>query len=158
MHLKRMILNFQNYSTKERFFSRRKHFYYLICFLASVTLFSLISMLMQSHDLLNNNALEPDSPPLDPPPHDPPVADNNTEGNYFWIPTNQWVFNKIKWFLFYSAPAPGWDIKRSRSLPLYIFPDVKTTIIEPSLVCKTADPILILIVVCSGANSFERRY
>lgn len=52
----------------------------------------------------------------------------------------------------------GWDRNRSRSIPFYILPDVNTTILEPSTLCRDESTILLLIVICSAAENFEIRY
>lgn len=52
----------------------------------------------------------------------------------------------------------GWDRNRSRNIPLYILPNVNTTIVEPSTLCKDNTSILLLIVVSSAVENFEIRY
>lgn len=52
----------------------------------------------------------------------------------------------------------GWDRNRSRNIPFYILPNVNTTIIQPTTLCKENTPILLLIVICSAADNFENRY
>lgn len=52
----------------------------------------------------------------------------------------------------------GWDRNRSRNIPIYILPNVNTTIVEPSTLCKDNTPILLIIVVSSAVDNFEIRY
>lgn len=51
----------------------------------------------------------------------------------------------------------GWEKNRTRRTPVYILPNNKTTILEPTTLCKTDTPILLLIVVFSAPKNFEHR-
>lgn len=51
----------------------------------------------------------------------------------------------------------GWEKNRSRRTAVYILPNNKTTILEPTVLCKTDTPILLLIVVFSAPGNFEQR-
>lgn len=63
----------------------------------------------------------------------------------------------ISYFNTITVSISGWDRNRSRSTPFYILPNVNTTLIEPSSLCKDNVPILLLIVICSAAENFETR-
>lgn len=56
-----------------------------------------------------------------------------------------------------SAIVPGWEPTSNRDIRYYIRPNQKTLFINPMGVCNASRPILLLIVVCSAANNFERR-
>lgn len=58
----------------------------------------------------------------------------------------------------YAHEVHGWEWNRTRDIPVYIQPNVNTTLFEPSKLCKTSQPILLLIVVCSATDHFDRRY
>lgn len=51
----------------------------------------------------------------------------------------------------------GWEKNRTRRTLVYILPNNKTTILEPTTLCKTEQPILLLIVVFSAPQNFEHR-
>lgn len=55
------------------------------------------------------------------------------------------------------AILPGWDRNTTRYIPIYVQPDVSTTLIEPTNVCDGDDKLLLLIVVCSSPGNFEKR-
>lgn len=52
---------------------------------------------------------------------------------------------------------PGWNRNTTRYIPVYILPDVNTALIEPTNVCDGDDKLLLLIVVCSSPDNFDRR-
>lgn len=53
--------------------------------------------------------------------------------------------------------AIGWGRGTLRKMPQYIRPHENTTLIEPTTLCKTSSPLLLLIVVCSAARHFDHR-
>lgn len=55
------------------------------------------------------------------------------------------------------ATLPGWDRKTTRYIPVYVQPNVTTTLIEPTNVCDGDGKLLLLIVVCSSPDNFEKR-
>lgn len=55
------------------------------------------------------------------------------------------------------AILPGWDRNTTRYVPIYVQPDVSTTLIDPTNVCEGDDKLLLLIVVCSSPGNFEKR-
>lgn len=60
-------------------------------------------------------------------------------------------------FFFHSDQVPGWEKHRNMSIPNYILPDINTTIIEPTTLCKEDDPLLLIVFVLSSPDSFENR-
>lgn len=69
-----------------------------------------------------------------------------------------WPFDNTRRNEYLSiASLLGWDRNRSRNIPTYIHPNVNTTIIQPTTLCKENTPILLLIVICSAADNFENR-
>lgn len=56
------------------------------------------------------------------------------------------------------AILPGWDRNTTRNISIYVQPDVRTTLIEPTNVCDGDDKLLLLIVVCSSPGNFEKRW
>lgn len=55
------------------------------------------------------------------------------------------------------AILPGWDRNTTRYIPIYVQPNVSTTLIEPTNVCDGDDKLLLLIIVCSSPGNFEKR-
>lgn len=55
------------------------------------------------------------------------------------------------------ALLPGWNRNTTRNISEYIFPDISTTLTEPTNVCDGDENLLLLIVVCSAPGNFEKR-
>lgn len=79
-----------------------------------------------------------------------------------WLVTLLTVFTNLSTSVRSTSPRikilPGWDVNTTRHIPTYIKPDVNTTLIEPKNVCDADDQILLLIIVCSSPDNFEKRY
>ena len=65
-------------------------------------------------------------------------------------------------FLKTSAIAFVWPINQTRSVHKLVYPDKRTTRIEPSDICtqksdSTTDDVLLLVVVCSAVGNVDQR-
>lgn len=57
----------------------------------------------------------------------------------------------------FAVTVPGWDRNRTRKIPHYVLPNINTTLIEPTSLCKVSEKILLIIVICSSPDNFETR-
>jgi hypothetical protein len=58
---------------------------------------------------------------------------------------------------FVFVDVPGWEKTIARNISYFIRPNERTVLIDPIHVCSAGPPILLLIVVCSAANNFDKR-
>lgn len=66
------------------------------------------------------------------------------------------IFSNVK--IYNQIQVEGWSKNKSRVPSDYIFPELNTTLIEPSICSSVSDPpIFLLIVVCSSFGNFEAR-
>jgi hypothetical protein len=67
------------------------------------------------------------------------------------------IFSNVK--IYNQTQVLGWSKNTSRVASDYIFPELNTTLIEPSTICSSLSdpPIFLLIVVCSSFSNFEAR-
>lgn len=69
-------------------------------------------------------------------------------------------YNFLSYFIFFNKKLcnlSGWEKNRTRRTLVYILPNNKTTILEPTTLCRSETPILLLIVVFSAPQNFEHR-
>lgn len=65
------------------------------------------------------------------------------------------IFSNVK--IYNRREVIGWSKNKSRETANYILPYENTTILEPSNLCRSPDPILLMIVVCSSPANFDAR-